>query len=73
LISVVVFVGVTEASDVPGIFSLLEGLTMNLGILGFAAGLASLLAGYRRKLWAVLGIIAGVLTVLVRFIIVLAF
>jgi hypothetical protein len=45
------------------IFGFLESFTVNLGVLGFGIGLASLLASFRPKSAAVLGLVAGALAV----------
>lgn len=44
----------------------LEGLVVDFGVLGFALALASLLSGYRPKIVAIIGLTAGLLTMLVE-------
>lgn len=67
-VAAVILVESSGSTTVPSFLGLMEGLVVNLGILGFAVGLASLLSGYRRKLVAILGMIAGVLTLLTEIV-----
>jgi len=41
-------------------------LTMNVGVLGFAVGLASLFSGYRPKILGITGLVAGLLIMLLN-------
>lgn len=69
-----VFVGalvsaiVSEANAVPRIFVFAESLVMNLGVLGFAVGLASILARHPRRFLAIAGMVAGAFTCVVELI-----
>lgn len=67
VIVVIVAVGSEGTSTVPDYFAFLEGLAVNFGILGAAIGLASLLSKYRLKPLAIIGLVAGTLTVLFEF------
>lgn len=40
-----------------------QSITVNLGVLGFGVGLASLLANFKRKPAAIIGMVAGLLAV----------
>jgi hypothetical protein len=50
----------------PDYFVFIEGLLVNLAVLGFAIGLASLLSQYRPKALAIIGLVAGVLTLVIE-------
>ncbi len=53
-----------EVKNPPVFFDFMIPLVVNLGVLGFAVSLAALLSGYRYKILAVLGIVAGILELL---------
>jgi hypothetical protein len=54
-----------NSSSAPSYFVTMAELFLNLGVLGFAIGLASLLSKYRPKVLAILGLVTGVLTILI--------
>jgi hypothetical protein len=56
------FVLVALSSKIPNLFGFLGGLSVNLGVLGFAVALSALLSDYRYKPVAVIGLAASVLT-----------
>ena len=60
------FVLVALSAQVPNLFSFLGGLTVNLGVLGFAVALSSLLSGYRYKPVAAIGLAASILTLAIE-------
>jgi hypothetical protein len=62
-VSAIIVTGLS--GGLPDYFSFLEGLAVNVGVLGLAVSLASLLSSYRYRLLAVLGIIGSVLTLFV--------
>ncbi len=47
--------------SVPSIASFAEGVTVNIGILALAVGMASLLGKYPRRGWVIAGMILGIL------------
>jgi hypothetical protein len=76
--SVQVFVGMVLAMNanvnrqIPDYFDFLIGMIVNLGVLGVAVGLASLLARHRYRVLAILGMIAGALVMALWIIMVLS-
>lgn len=60
--SAIVYVIISASETPPGFLSLVEGLAVSTGVLGFALGLASVLCGYRFRVLAILGMVAGLLT-----------
>ncbi len=54
-----------DSVSFPDYFSIIEGILINIGLLGFAIGLASLLSRYRPMALGVLGLVAGALTLVV--------
>jgi hypothetical protein len=60
------FVLVALSAQVPNLFGFLGGLTVNLGVLGFAVALSALLSGYRYKPVAAIGLAASVLTLAIE-------
>ena len=50
-----------ETTTYAQLWAFLVDLTMNVGVLGFAVGLASLLSGYRPKILGITGLVAGLL------------
>jgi hypothetical protein len=51
-----------DSESIPGYFGFVEGLIVNLGILDFSIGLASLISRYRPKALAIISMAAGILT-----------
>jgi hypothetical protein len=56
------FVLIALDAQISNLFGFMVGLTVNLGVLGFAVALSTLLSGYRYKPVAVIGLAASVLT-----------
>lgn len=56
--------GTTDGLQILG---LLEGLVVDFGVLGFAIALASLLCDYRPKIVAIIGLTAGLLTMILEY------
>lgn len=67
-VGMVIFIVVTKSQVVPQFVIFLEGLIVNFGVLGFAVGLASILSKHPRKIVAIVGMVTGVLTLLIEFI-----
>lgn len=65
---VIIYVIATEDENVPEFLGFTEGLIINFGVLGFATGLASILSNYQWRVIAILGMAAGILTLLVEII-----
>jgi hypothetical protein len=65
LLSILIAYQRGNSGSVPGYLTYLLELDINLGVLGFALGLAYVLANYRPKLLGILAIIAGSLTLLI--------
>jgi hypothetical protein len=68
IIALVLAVVNEDAASIPEYFYFIEGLVVAFGVLGFAIGLASLLARYRLKGLAITAIVAGVLTVAIELV-----
>jgi hypothetical protein len=71
LIVFLVAIGSKGTRTAPAYFDFIIGLTENLGVLAVATGAASLLSKYRSKVLAIVGIVAGVLTVGLYFLLVI--
>lgn len=71
--SAIVYAIVSESETLPAVLNLVEGLAVSSGILGFALGLASVLCRYRWKIVAILGMVAGLLTLLIELALFLIF
>ncbi|HEX6269639.1 MAG TPA: hypothetical protein VFZ43_05360 [Anaerolineales bacterium] len=65
--AIVISAGVSQGTANIEFLGLLEGLVVDFGVLGFALALASLLSGYRPKIVAIIGLTAGLLTILLEF------
>jgi tetratricopeptide (TPR) repeat protein len=63
-----VILALAEVTQVPVYLVWLEGLVINLAVLGLAVAVASLLSGYRHKVMAVLGIVASSLVLLLELV-----
>lgn len=82
-LSLVAFVGVfgsaivlavlSPSGTAPEFLAFVEGLAVSFGALGFALGLASVLCRYRWKIVAVLGMVAGLLTLVIEIALFLVF
>ncbi|MBM3134576.1 MAG: hypothetical protein FJZ89_04670 [Chloroflexi bacterium] len=64
IVWVVILFGFMEAAALPDFADWLIGLVVNVGVLGLAVSLASLLSGHRYKPLAILGIVASSLVLL---------
>lgn len=65
LLSVVLLVG-TSNEDLFGLVDFAEGLVIDMALIGFATGLASILTGYEHKLFSSIGMVAGALVLLLE-------
>ncbi|NIV38487.1 MAG: hypothetical protein GWN58_56450 [Anaerolineae bacterium] len=70
---VIVLVIISTTETMPTFLSILEDLAVSAGVLGFALGLASLLCRYRWKIVAIMGMIAGLLTLIIEVVVGLIF
>ena len=67
-----IFVGVIIQSYIlknqatPEFWGFIEGLVVNLGVLGFAIGLASILCKHQKKAVAIVGMVTGILTLIIE-------
>ncbi|HET7087498.1 MAG TPA: hypothetical protein VFL17_02495 [Anaerolineae bacterium] len=66
IVMVIVLVAFAQVTELPGFVGLIEGLAVDLGVLGLAVGLASVLSGYPYKVLAWLGIVASALVLLIE-------
>jgi hypothetical protein len=71
-IIIVIVAGTGNASSVPNYFGFIEESVVNLGVLGFAIGLAALLSSYRPKALAIIGLVASVLTLAIELVLLFA-
>ena len=71
--SAVIIAVASQNETLPGFLSLVEGLAVSAGVLGFALGLASVLCRYRWRIVAILGMVAGLLTVAIEIVLILIF
>lgn len=71
LVSIFFAAVISGSANFPGFVDFLAGLVINLGVLGFATGLSALLSGYRYKAVSILGMIASILTLVIRFVLIL--
>jgi hypothetical protein len=62
LLIFVIIIGSNNTTPVPEYFTFIEGLIVNIGVLGFAIGLACVVSKYRYKGLGILGMITGFLT-----------
>lgn len=68
LFGVIFFVIITNSETVPEFVYFLESLFVNFGVLGFAFGLSSLLCKYSKKAVAIVGMVAGILTLVIEIV-----
>lgn len=71
--SAIVLAVVSSSGTAPEFLAFVEGLAVSFGALGFALGLASVLCRYRWKIVAVLGMVAGLLTLVIELALFLVF
>jgi hypothetical protein len=64
-LSVILLVG-TGNEDLFGIVDFAEGLVIDMALIGFATGLASILTSYEQKLFSGIGMVAGALVLLLE-------
>ena len=64
LIALLLGIKTGNTSSTPGYLNFSFSFLVNIGVLGFAVGLASLLAKYRLKALALTGVVAGAVTLL---------
>lgn len=64
LLAAIIFINISATGEIPPFISFIEGLVIDFAVIGFAAGLASLLSRYKYKLISIIGMIAGALTLL---------
>jgi hypothetical protein len=67
LVEIIVILATKTLDNIPTYLIFLERLLVNMGVLGFAMGLASLLSKYRPKALGIVGLVAGVLTLIINF------
>ncbi len=67
LVEIIIIVATKTLDNIPTYLIFLERLLVNMGVLGFAIGLASLLSKYRPKALGIVGLVAGVLTLIINF------
>lgn len=67
VVVVIIVVGSNGLAPIPDYFGFMEGLLVNLAVLGASIGLASLLSKYKYKPLAILGMVGGILTILIEF------
>jgi len=65
-IVIMIAIGTEGTSDPPGYISFVEGLIVNFGVLGFSVSLSSLLSKFRPKALAIVGLVAGILTLVIE-------
>lgn len=63
LLIVFVVAFANKITNLPEYLGIIEGLLVNLGLLGFAIGLASLISKHRPKALGGIGMVAGIITV----------
>ncbi|MCB8923186.1 MAG: hypothetical protein H6662_16485 [Ardenticatenaceae bacterium] len=66
VVAIFLYVGVTESSELPSYFGFIEGMMIDFAVIGFSAGLASLLSRYPRKIVSIIGLITGIITLLIE-------
>lgn len=66
LVAIVIYIGITESSELPSYLGFIEGLVIDFAVIGFAAGLASLLSRYPYKIFSIMGMITGALSLLIE-------
>lgn len=66
--AIVIVVASEGKTSPPDFLGFIEGMMVNLGILGASIGLASLLSKYKLKALSIIGIIGGVLTIISEFV-----
>ena len=67
LVEIIVVLATKTVDTIPTYIVFLERLLVNMAVLGFAIGLASILSRYRPKALGIIGLVAGVLTLIINF------
>jgi hypothetical protein len=63
---IIIQVYILQNRATPDLWGFIEGLVVNLGVLGFALGLASILCKYKKKAFAIVGMVTGILTLIIE-------
>jgi len=64
--AIFLYIGFTDAEQIPSILIFGEGFIVSLAILGFSLGLASMLGKFERKAFSILGMVFSGLVLLVE-------
>jgi hypothetical protein len=62
----IIFVGITEGTELPSFITFSEGLVIDLAVIGFATGLASILSRFKHKLFSIIGMSASALVLVIE-------
>lgn len=63
-VMIFILMGMDYTASIPEYFGFLAGLAETVGLLGIAVCLAALLSGYRYKAVSIIGLVAGILTLI---------
>lgn len=66
ILGTILFIGLTGSQNLPDFISFAEGLIIDLAVLGFSTGLASILSSYQYKWVSIIGMITGGLVLLIE-------
>ena len=67
-LSVIIYFGFTGSNETPIVFILVEGVLINVAVIGFAAGFSSIFLNYKHKLISIVGMITSALVLLIEIV-----